>query len=94
MGFDHYSSTQVLKHASRVSQPRSGFTTPPGPFGIQDPQGWNPVCLAVFFGVISKPTWKTIQENGTNWAVIKKFVGMCEKSEGLILAFGLGSGLC
>lgn len=72
VGFDHYSSTKVLKHASRVGQPRSGFTTPPGPFGIQDPQGWNPVCVGRFFGGFSKPTKKTIQENGTNWAVIKK----------------------
>lgn len=71
--------------------PRSGSTTPPGPFGIQDPQGWLESCVfGRCLGGLSKPTRKTIQENGTNWAAIKKFVGMCEKLGGVDPRFWAG----
>ena len=85
VGFDH-------QHASRVAPQRVYHTAR---------AVWNPrptrlesCVFGRFLGECSKPTRKTTQDNGTNWAVIKKFVGMCEKWEGLILAFGLGSWVC
>lgn len=86
VGFDH-------QHASRVAPQRVYHTARavwnPRPTRLES-SVFGPFLFLGGVGGFSKPTRKTIQENGTNWAAIKKFVGMCEKLGGVDPRFWAG----